>query len=247
MSPVRLIRLSLFGLLFAAAAAQAQSVSAPHIQPNDSWTYQDTVENKSGWHQTRLESTVEHAGPAGIARTIKETGSTMPPKEQLTGLDWSRSVNGQQTVVNRPLAFPLSIGKSWTVEYTEDRPNRQVATERRKSVYKVTGWEDVTVPAGTFHALKIEADGDWTATTAPAATAAAGSRIDALGTTTVVQTGRPVATTASGRAYKAFWYVPAAKKWVKFVEEYYDTNGTRSERFISELMSFRTANRYRPL
>ena len=52
----------------------------------------------------------------------------MPPKELLAGADasrsLSRSVNGRQTVVNRPLAFPLNIGKSWIVEYSEDHPNR---------------------------------------------------------------------------------------------------------------------------
>nr|WP_294544284.1 hypothetical protein [uncultured Rhodopila sp.] len=101
---------------------------APRILPSDSSTYQDTVENKSGWHQTRSETTVEHAGTAGIAISIEETGSTMPPKELLAGADasrsLSRSVNGRQTVVNRPLAFPLNIGKSWIVEYSEDHPNR---------------------------------------------------------------------------------------------------------------------------
>ncbi|HET6306035.1 MAG TPA: hypothetical protein VFG12_02540 [Rhodopila sp.] len=238
-----MIWLPVAGLLFA-AGAKAETIGAPHVTAGDTWTYQITVEDKTGWHQRRDETTVERAGPATIAVDVKQAGSTMPPKEQLTGADWSRtrSVNGHETTVNRPLAFPLSIGKTWTVEYAEEHPNRQHSNEHWKHVYKVTGWEDVTVPAGTFHALKIEADGEWTATVAPAVSAVGGARVDAQGSTTVVRTARTLPTTAAGRSYMAFWYVPAAKKWVKSVEEYYDSNGVRNQRFTSELISFHVDN-----
>ena len=43
---------------------------------------------------------------------------------------------------------------------------------------------------------------------------------------------------ASGRLYKAFWYVPEVKRWVKSVEEYFDAGGTRTERYQSELEAF---------
>jgi hypothetical protein len=152
------------------------------------------------------------------------------------------SVNGHQTVVNRPLSFPLSIGRTWVIDYTEVNPNRQHSSEHFRTPYKVTGWEDITVPAGTFHALKIEADGEWTATFAPSVSAVSGSRVDAQGSTTVVQTGRTTATTASGRTYKAFWYVPEVKRWVKSVEEYYNAGGVRTDRFTEELESYKTSN-----
>ena len=34
-----------------------------------------------------------------------------------SGGDWSfvRNVNGKETTVNQPLAFPLSSGKTWTI------------------------------------------------------------------------------------------------------------------------------------
>jgi hypothetical protein len=226
------------------ASARAEVIGAPHVMADDSWTYQTTVEDRTGWHQTRNETKVERVGATSIAVSIKQAGSTMPPNEQLTGSDWSRtrSVNGHETTVNRPLYFPLSIGKAWTIEYSEDHPNRQHNNEHWKSVYKVVDWEDVTAPAGTFHALKIEADGEWTATLAPAVSAVAGSRVDAEGSTTVVQTAKTLATTAAGRTYKAFWYVPKAKRWVRSLEEYYDSNGVRNQRFTSELVAFQVAN-----
>ncbi len=167
----------------------------------------------------------------------------MPPAEQLVGADWSRSrsVNGHQTVVNRPFVFPLSVGKSWELDYTEQHPNREQSSAHIKTTYTVTGWEDVTVPAGTFHALKVEGDGEWQAAIAPAVAAASGTRVDAQGATTVMQNRRVAASIVSGRLYKAFWYVPAVKKWVKSLEEFYDANGKRNEQYQDELVSFKVS------
>ena len=240
---VRTIWLALIGLVLA-APAEAQSVGSPRLSANDTWTYQNTVENNAGWRQTRIETTVLRAGSGSIAVSIKPSASTMPPTEQLVGPDWSRvrSVNGRDTVVNRPLSFPLSIGKTWEIQYTEDHPNRQHSTEHFRTPYKVAGWEDVTVPAGTFHAMKIEADGQWSAALAPAVSAVSGARVDAQGTTSVIQTSKTTPATVSGRTYKAFWYVPAVKRWVRSVEEYYDTNGVRHERFTDELESYKVSD-----
>jgi hypothetical protein len=66
--------------------------------------------------------------------------------------------------------------------------------------------------------------------------------VDAQGSTTLVQTNRVIPGTSSGRTYKAFWYVPSVKKWVKAVEEYYSSNGIRSSRITSELVSFQNGN-----
>lgn len=222
----------------------AQPVAAPKVVAGDSWTYQSTVENRKGWQQTRNESTVIRASASGILVSNNQVGSTMPPTEQLFGADWSRerSVNGHSTIVNQPLAFPLHIGKSWEVEYAEDNPTREHKSERRRTTYKVTGWEDVSVPAGTFHALKIEAEGDWSAVMAPTVGAVTGTRTDAQGTTAVVQTSRITPMIAAGRLYKAFWYVPEVKRCVKALEEYFDANNVRNQRFLDELMSFKVAN-----
>ena len=48
---------------------------------------------------------------------------------------------------------------------------------------------------------------------------------------------------ATGRLYKAFWYVPEIGRWVKSDEEYYGSNGVRTQRFTSELESFKHAAR----
>lgn len=235
----------MFLMLLLGLEARAQTATAPKINEHDSWTYQHTVESRaSGWQQTHMESTVLRAGSGSIVLSSQPVGSTMPPTDQLSGPDWSRfrNVNGHETVVNRPLSFPLSIGKSWEIEYSEDHPNRQHSSEHFRTVYKVIGWEDVTVAAGTFHALKLEGEGQWSAAIAPAISAATAARVDAQGATSVMQTGKTTAATVTGRTYKAFWYVPAVKKWVKSVEEYYDANGVRNERYADELEVFKVAN-----
>ncbi len=239
---MRTIWLVLLGVVIT-GAARAQTVAAPRLHPHDTWTYQDTVLNRTGWHQGRIALTVERVESDLLAIQTQPVGSAMPPRELLIGADWSRtrSVNGHQTVVNRPLDFPLSQGKSWLVDYTEDHPNRVHSMEHFHTPYKVVGWEDVTVPAGTFHALKIEADGSWSAKFAPAVSSVTGGRVDAQGTTAVIRTSRALPAEVSGRTYKAFWYVPAVKRWVKSVEEYYDTDGVRTSSYTSELLSFKVA------
>jgi hypothetical protein len=235
--------LAAFGVILATRAG-AETLPAPKIDQDDAWTYLHTVEDRSGWHQTHVETAVEHGGADSIAISSKPVGSTMPPSEILTGTDWSRlrSVNGRETLVNRPFAFPLSVGKTWTVEYSEDHPNRLHSSEHFRTVYKVVGWDQVTVPAGSFNAMKIEAEGEWSAVLAPSVGNMLGSRVDGQGSTIVMQSTRTVPATVSGRTYKAFWYVPSVKKWAKSVEEYYGANNVRNERYTDELESYKVTN-----
>jgi len=202
---VRTIAIACLSLLLA-AAAEPPNVSAPNVLANDSWTYASTTEDRAGWRQTHEQAIVAHANASMIATSSKQVGADAPSTEQLAGGDWSRerNVNGKQTVVNRPLNFPLSVGKSWETDYTEKNPNRAHSSERFHTTYTIAGWEDVTVPAGTFHALKIEGDGQWEATVAPSATAVAGTRVDAQGATSVTQTARTGGAVVSGRLFKAF-------------------------------------------
>lgn len=226
-------------LLIPSVAAHAEGSGAPSIKSNDRWTYKNQVEIKGHFRETRVEYSVVRASPEIIAVSVKTIDSPQAPTEHLSGGDWSRfrSVNGTKTTVNRPLDFPLEKGKIWTVDYSEQNPNPQHKMEHYKTTYKVAGPEDVTVPAGTFHAIKIEANGEWTATLAPALTSQSGTRVNQNGSAIVMQTHKTLATTGGGLLYKAFWYVPPVKRWVKSTEEYYDANGTRTARYTEELES----------
>jgi hypothetical protein len=103
-------------LLLFPLLALAETIELPIVKSGDSWTYRTTIEKgQSGWVQKYTENTVIRTGSTGILLSIKERGSTQAPKEQLVGKDWSRfrNINGKETVVNRPLLFPLKEGKSW--------------------------------------------------------------------------------------------------------------------------------------
>jgi hypothetical protein len=234
---------ALIGALLVSPAF-AQTADGPKLKPQDTWTFRNTHELGGKWSQTIDDTTVVRVSASGMLISIKQDGSTAPPVEQLVGVDWSRSrsVNGEEKVVNRPLNFPLSAGKTWDVDYSEDNPNRAHSKEQYHTHFSVVGWEDVTVPAGTFRALKIEADGQWTAVLAPSVTSAAVSHVDQQGAVTAVQANKVLAKTVTGRLYKAFWYVPEAKRFVKSVEEYYGANGVRNERFTGELESFKVGD-----
>jgi len=225
-----------------AALAAADTATAPVVRAGDTWIYRDTTEKgPNGWSQTRDEVTVSRVTSSSIYFATKPTGSSQAPRESFSGLDWSRvrDVDGKETVVNRPLQFPLAVGKAWDLEYTEQHPNKKFKSEQWQHKYKVVGIETVTVPAGKFEAIKIEEEGHWTAELEPAQSVSQGAQVTPEATTLVTQTEKARTEPTSGRTYKAFWYVPEYKRWVKSVEEYYSSGGVRNERYTAELESFK--------
>jgi len=223
----------------------AQSIDMPKVNAGDTWTYLVTTEKgSSGWSQTRSEVTVARVTDSGIYFTSKQSGSTQPAVEMISGADWARvrDVNGKQTVVNRPLNFPLRPGKKWEVSYTEQHPNKIHRSEQLDANYAVVGNETVEVPAGKFTAIKIEVEGRWTAELEPSTSVVQAAQSQQNNATVVSQVNKTDARSASGRIYKAFWYVPEVKRWVKSVEEYYGSNGVRNERYTNELESFKTSD-----
>lgn len=219
----------------------AQSANAPTLKAGDTRTYVPSIETApSGWRQSHDEISVLRTTSDHIYYETKQDGST-PPSELIAGVDWSRerNVNGNEVVVNRPFSFPLSTGKTWDLQVTEAHPNVKFDSETMDMKFKVVGTESVEVPAGKFEAIKVEAEGQWTSELAQSQSAVAGVVNNQGGTTIVSQTQRIGQQPVTGRLYKAFWYVPQAGRWVKSVEEYYGSNGVRSQRYTIELESFK--------
>ncbi|QDE40969.1 hypothetical protein FIV34_18005 [Luteibacter pinisoli] len=229
----------LIGLLLAAPAIYAQSAEAPHVKTDDAWTYRVTTEKGEHFDRREVDSKVERVSHDTIYLDVQPTGATTPPVAELFGTDWSstRQASGKPTVIERPFVFPLSEGKSWDVSYTAMNPNPMYSTETWSSHYVVVGWEDVEVPAGKFHALKIEAEGTWSGMTT-GTSASTNSSIGTTGngattSTTVAAPPHP----AEGRTYRAFWYVPSVKRAVKSLMEEYSSKGVRGYRQTTELES----------
>lgn len=235
----------LLALIVAAVPRLAWSqapLDRPAVEPGDSWTYRVTTERgPSGWNQI----TVTRVTSDAIFIAVRTVGSTQPPLEFVLGSDWSwaRDVNGTQTVFRRPFVFPLKLGKAWDVTYTQRNPNRLIKAETFDEHYKVVGYEPVEVPAGKFMALKIEDEGQWHAQIAPQQRIVQSAQMAPGVTTMGSQVSRTAEGAASGRLYKAFWYVPQIKRWVKSVEESYSGSGMREVRLTNELESYKMAER----
>jgi len=231
-----------------ASTSFADSIDPPTYKPGDTWIYQDTVEKgATGWNQSRSEIAISRTTGTSIYYTSKPSGSTQAPHDKISGSDWSRlrNVNGKETLINKPLSFPLSLGKTWEVQYTEQHPNKDHKSEQWISKYTVVAIEPIEVPAGKFNSIKIEAEGTWIAEMEPKASVVQGVQATSTGTTMISQAQKPIAATITGRTYKAFWYVPEVKRWVKSVEEYYNANSERTERYTDELISFKLEEQHK--
>jgi hypothetical protein len=93
-----------------------------------------------------------------------------------------------------PLHFPLTKGKSWSFDYSIPSKNLRVS-----QTATVRGWEQVTVPAGKFRAIRITHEGYYSAK-------------EAVGDYSW-----------TGQISETYWYAPEIKRVVK--REYQDTKG----------------------
>ncbi len=219
---------------------------APVLRAGDHWTYAHVWE-KGGTvrRPARTEITVQRderlSWPCtGLIVTRRELDSDRAPDQWGIGADWGRwrIAGNQRQDLDRPLAFPLYPGETWEIEHwTPDPDSMGYDREGVHHHYAVAGWEDVTVAAGRFFAVKIEVTGKWLATP-PAGSVGQGPR----------PTGAPAPKTAwqapssvTGQLYRAYWYVPEVKRWVKQIEVYYDANGAELERHTAQLQDYRVS------
>ena len=105
--------------------------------------------------------------------------------------------------------FPLRVGDTYRASFEIAFPQRGSLRHRREYTVKVVGWEEVSVAAGMFRALKLEAEGSW-------------QRLDARG---------------EGRLRSVFWYAPEAKRWVKNILEVHGPRGPVNST-VEELVLF---------
>jgi hypothetical protein len=109
-------------------------------------------------------------------------------------------------------AFPLAIGKTWQVDVRSSAiPAVRYGTLIERVSAVVRGWERVTVPAGTFTALRIELALNWRDT-------------DAAG--------------VWGNSSDTFWYAPEVRNAVLRHRVDYPQDGPQSNNIVTEVESF---------
>lgn len=230
----------------ASTVLYAQTIERPTVKEVDKWVYSVKSDENKGGSLTgttrRYETSVMRVGSHSFIMAHKAVDSNLPAREVNVNLDWSTSlvINGEDMVASRPYAFPLKPGKTWDTDMTQPHPASAVKTLRNTLHYTVLGWEEIKVAAGTFKALKIEAEGNWSKVFEPQGASAsssvrAGSNAQAIVVSSEnAHTPDPI----GGRMYKLTWYVPEIKRDVKMISEDYDAGGTVLHRTTEELESF---------
>lgn len=230
----------------ASGVLRAQTVDRPSLKEGDKWAYSVRVDvNNAGALSSttrKWESSIVRSGLQTIILAQKPMDSNLPPNEISFNADWSMTtnLNGKNAITSKPFDFPMKEGRTWKFEKVEEKVDSQIKIRRTTLKYTVVGWVDVKVPAGEFKALKIEAEGEWekefemrgASTNSVISTSGIGAAVAVQSTTPFI----PPAT--SGRLYKAYWYVPAVKRFVKSIDEDMNSSGALHQRSTQELESF---------
>ena len=205
--------LLLLALVFpAACAAQADApVARPTVKPGDRWIYHRTDYRTSRSAGTR-EERVSFANDAVIHTVVSLFG-----KDQETDATYTSSWNGVSSWdggVFSPdtggLKFPLTVGDTYPANFENRRPRRGKFHVTHQRTAKVLAWEEVTVPAGRFRALKVEVAGSF-------------KRLDSG---------------VTGGTRMVFWYVPEIRRWAKLTYEDWHSGGPGA-RWGDELIDFK--------
>ena len=152
-----LLAASLFAL-----AADDQPVQAPYIEVGDCWSYRgENIQNRGPIENYEMCVTFIDAQKDVIAAvaTVKSDGreidvtysSKLAVYRSLTGLTTPQGINFYR--------FPLRVGDKYSHEYEFREALRGPNQGKVTWNMTVVGWQDVTVPAGKFRALKLEAQG----------------------------------------------------------------------------------------
>ena len=137
-------------------------VERPEIRVGDLWRYQitDTLTNLTEAISIEVTSVTESRihTRSSRASSVAASRSTADGVSEVWDRDWNQLSSG--TIVYVPfypaLQFPLEPGKQWrgSVQW-----NSGSGMLRHDLTTQVTGWERVTVPAGTFDALRMNVRG----------------------------------------------------------------------------------------
>jgi hypothetical protein len=139
-------------------AIAAEIAEQPIWNINDSWTYARTAHADAQTHITeRSRYSLVVRAKTQEYYTVEYSSSDSDGKPSQALQYWSMATN----FVNRGgsggklqeflwYTWPLTVGKTWETRWFHPTVGEAPWTA------KVRGWEDITVPAGTFRALRIE-------------------------------------------------------------------------------------------
>lgn len=193
------------------AAQTSFPVEVPTLQVGDSWSYKVTDEWKKEVAPNLLVRTV-----TGIDNFIRYTGTSVAGAEFKFATNKALNTPymvDKEAQLNKNFVWPLTETTTWENKRKEKRRTVTIVFE---SECKVKGWEKVTVPAGTFDAVKFTCKGNYTN--------------DNVGAEAVMG--------GSGFFVEENWYAPSVKQNIKSTVEYRH-GGRLSSQTLVELASFK--------
>lgn len=206
-----------FLVLVAAMSANAEThvaVERPAVKVGDSWTYTAY----DGWNRKVLGTSVLKVTSVGdVVEILSQSKAgtiiaiTETPDTNTISRVPRKGNAVQYSTHSGRIVFPLDVGKKWVV-----KSNFTIGETRRGSEEldaTVVGWEKVTVPAGTFTALKITWTGYYRSSDG--------------------------AQSGSGKVDVVLWYSPEVKRSVKSSYKEDNWNGQLSVWVETELAAYK--------
>jgi hypothetical protein len=138
-------------------------VDRPDIKVGDSWTY-NRIDGNTKVKEFSTVVSVTAVDDKGIQLESKRT-DTGAVETTVRNKDFNKLTTNlppRKTTFgpyHPEFSFPLEVGKTWEQTVTTTRSDQADWKTTAPLKAKIVGWERVTVPAGTFNALKIEING----------------------------------------------------------------------------------------
>ncbi|HET7672116.1 MAG TPA: hypothetical protein VFK84_17040 [Burkholderiales bacterium] len=180
------------------AAAQAQDVPRPDVKAGDSWTFR-RVDYESNAVSAVFVTRASFANDRVIQLVSNRQGDEKEIDSIFTA-EWNQ-VSSANSGIFEPhqdiFRFPLRPGNTHEARYEVKFPQQGAYQVRHERKVRVVGWEELTVPAGRFRALRVESEGTF-------------QRVDV---------------SLAGRVKEVMWYVPEVKRYAKWTFENHGFRG----------------------
>lgn len=154
-----------FGLV-ERAVSETAPVEAPVLGAGQQWVYRRTDLWKNEEAERFSQDLLYDAPAFWLVRWTILSSSDAKRKGSVTTEAMYKLTQGfddsQMEGLHEALRFPLSPGKSWRFNYKFKSPKGPLIDVKQTATVK--GWENVTVPAGTFRVLRVEHAGWYEAT-----------------------------------------------------------------------------------
>jgi hypothetical protein len=188
-----------------------RELPAPVLRPGHEWRYV-AHDGLTGLVTERAHLRVNAADADGYGLTETLQAGPVYEVRYDRSLNLVRWRNRAFAPAYPRFAFPLALGKTWRVELRSSAvPSVRYGTLIEQVSGVVRGWERVTVPAGTFTALRIDLALDWRDTDEA---------------------------TVWGNSTDSFWYAAEARNAVLRHRVDFPHAGAQSNNIVTKLESF---------